>query len=121
LNISSYYLKPGLPSAARACPKDLRAVLYKAKMLDLDCALLDAVLKSNAHQIDTAYDLIKNTGKRKIGVLGLSFKPGTDDLRESPMVELVERLIGKGTRSRSTIMSVPREAVRVEQTVYRDH
>jgi GDP-mannose 6-dehydrogenase len=96
LNLSPAYLKPGFAFGGSCLPKDVRALSYEGRGLDLDLPVLNAILPSNRSQLDRAFGLITRRGHRKIGVLGLSFKAGTDDLRESPMVDVVERLIGKG-------------------------
>jgi len=96
LNISGNYLKPGFAFGGSCLPKDLRALVYRARQRDLPVPLLAAVQESNREQVRIALERIMETGKKKIGFLGLSFKGDTDDLRESPLVDVVEALLGKG-------------------------
>jgi GDP-mannose 6-dehydrogenase len=96
LNLSPYYLKPGFAFGGSCLPKDVRALQYRAKEVDVDMPLIAQILPSNKAQIQQALDQILDTGKKQIGMLGFSFKAGTDDLRESPIVILAEALLGKG-------------------------
>jgi GDP-mannose 6-dehydrogenase len=96
LNISCAYLKPGFAFGGSCLPKDLRALSYQARILDVETPILTSILPSNNVQIRRGIDLVMDKGHKSIGILGFSFKAGTDDLRESPMIEVIERLVGKG-------------------------
>ena len=96
LNISAAYMKPGFAFGGSCLPKDLRALTYIGRARDVDTPVLSSILPSNQIHIDRVVERVLAAKRRKIALLGLSFKPGTDDLRESPLVELAERLLGKG-------------------------
>jgi GDP-mannose 6-dehydrogenase len=98
LNISKAYLKPGFAFGGSCLPKDLRATTYLAKQRDVELPMLGGIMASNQAHLQRALDKILATGKRRVGFIGLSFKTGTDDLRESPLVTLAEQLIGKGAQ-----------------------
>ncbi len=100
LNASKAYLKPGFAFGGSCLPKDLRALSYRASRLDVKVPLLDAALPSNQHHLDRAIRAVIDSGGKKIGIVGLTFKENTDDLRESPVVGMVEHLIGKGIELR---------------------
>ena len=96
LNISPAYLRPGFAFGGSCLPKDLRALTHSARKADVSVPILDSILESNQGQVDRVFRTIEATGKRRVGLLGLAFKLGTDDLRESPLVDLAERLLGRG-------------------------
>jgi GDP-mannose 6-dehydrogenase len=96
LNVSPAYLRPGFAFGGSCLPKDLRGLVYAARRADVSVPILEHILPSNDEHLRRTYELIAASGRRQVGLFGLSFKPGTDDLRESPLVELAERLLGKG-------------------------
>lgn len=96
LNVSSAYLRPGFAFGGSCLPKDLRGLVHVARRADVSLPILEHVLPSNEEHLRRAFELVTATDQRRVGMFGLAFKPGTDDLRESPLVELAERLVGKG-------------------------
>ena len=96
LNLSKVYLKPGFAFGGSCLPKDLRALSYQAKRTDVEVPILNAILQSNASHIKGVIQRIVVLGKKRVGFLGMTFKPDTDDMRESPLVEVIETLLGKG-------------------------
>ena len=100
LNLSPYYLKPGFAFGGSCLPKDVRAIVSRAREANVSIPMLDSLMESNEEHIRRAVRTILSFNKKKIGILGFAFKAGTDDLRESPMVDLVEALLGKGCKIR---------------------
>ncbi|HEY3323209.1 MAG TPA: nucleotide sugar dehydrogenase [Planctomycetota bacterium] len=96
LNISPAYLQPGFAFGGSCLPKDLRALLYRAKQSDLSLPMLEGIMQSNTRHLQRGIDLVRRSGRNRVGMLGLTFKDGTDDLRESPYVDMAETLLGKG-------------------------
>jgi GDP-mannose 6-dehydrogenase len=96
LNLSPYYMKPGFAFGGSCLPKDVRALVHRAGQLDVELPMIGSILRSNKAQVEKAVEMIASFGKRRVSLLGLSFKSETDDLRESPLVDLAEALIGKG-------------------------
>lgn len=122
LNISTAYLRPGFAFGGSCLPKDLRAIVHRGRVEDVPMPILEAALDSNRRQIERAFHMVMASGSRRIGLLGLAFKAGTDDLRESPNVSLVELLVGKGCQvsihdrdvTRARIIGANREYVERE-------
>ena len=96
LNLSSYYLKPGFAFGGSCLPKDVRAINHYAIQNNIITPVRSNLIQSNKLQVEAAFDLVKDSGSKKIGIMGFSFKAGTDDLRESPVIDLIEKLLGKG-------------------------
>ena len=96
LNLSPYYMKPGFAFGGSCLPKDVRALSYKSRSLDLELPVINSILHSNELQVQRGLKMIMDKGRSKVGILGFAFKAGTDDLRESPMVQVIETLLGKG-------------------------
>ena len=122
LNLSPYYLKPGFAFGGSCLPKDIRGARFLAREVDVATPVLDSILPSNDRQVQLAAEMVLEKGNRRIGILGMSFKAGTDDLRESPMVTLIEHLIGRGMElaiydrnvSRAQLMGANREYIEGE-------
>ena len=121
LNISPAYLRPGFAFGGSCLPKDLRSLVHAAQRADVSVPILAHVLPSNSDHLQRAVELVERTGKRRVGLFGLSFKPGTDDLRESPLVELAETALRQGLRPADLRRQrEPLPAARREPRVHRD-
>ena len=121
LNLSPYYLKPGFAFGGSCLPKEVRAMSYLAGKAGADVPLIESLLPSNERQIQEAFDIVMRTGAKKVGVLGVAFKPGTDDLRESPALDLIAKLMEAGVEVVAYDSAVTRETPISQQLAYVQH